>query len=57
MKINLLKALSLLSVTLVTLSSCNIIEGIFKAGVWVGILFVVGIIALVIFLITRIGGK
>jgi hypothetical protein len=38
-------------------SSCGLIEGIFKAGVWVGILFVVGIIALVIFLISKLGGK
>ena len=39
------------------LSSCEIIEGIFKAGVWVGILAVVGIIALIIFIISRVGGR
>ena len=39
------------------LSSCQIIEGIFKAGVWVGILAVVGIIALIIFIISRVGGR
>ena len=35
------------------LSSCEAIEGIFKAGVWVGIIVVVGIIALIFWLIGR----
>ena len=35
------------------LSSCEVIGGIFKAGVWVGILIVVVIIALIIWLISR----
>jgi len=39
------------------LSSCAAIEGIFKAGVWTGILFVAGIIALVIFIVMKLGGK
>ena len=39
------------------MESCQVIGDIFKAGVWVGILAVVGIIALVIFLISRIGGR
>jgi cytosine/uracil/thiamine/allantoin permease len=33
------------------------VEGIFKAGIWVGIIVVVGIIALVIWLISRLGGR
>lgn len=41
----------------VLVSSCAAIEGIFKAGVWTGILFVAGIIALVIFIIMKLGGK
>ena len=41
----------------VLLSSCAAIEGIFKAGVWTGILFVAGIIALVIFIAMKLGGK
>lgn len=57
MKNNLIKTLSVLSVLLVALSSCEVVEGIFKAGIWVGILFVAGIIALVIFIISRLGGK
>lgn len=40
-----------------TLSSCEAIAGIFKAGVWTGILLVAGIIALVIFIISRMSGK
>jgi hypothetical protein len=39
------------------LSSCEIIGGIFKAGVWVGILVVVGVIALIIWLFSRLGGR
>jgi hypothetical protein len=35
------------------LSSCAVIGGIFKAGVWVGILIVVVIIGLIVWLISR----
>ena len=35
------------------ISSCEVIGGIFKAGVWVGILIVVVIIGLIIWLIGR----
>lgn len=43
----------------VFMSSCEVIGGIFKAGVWSGVLLVVGGIVLVIFLIAKIfgGGK
>ena len=43
----------ILVVIMLTLSSCEVIGGIFKAGVWVGVLAVVGIIALIIFLVSR----
>ena len=36
-----------------SLSSCEAIAGIFKAGVWVGVLVVVGIIALILYLVGR----
>jgi hypothetical protein len=39
------------------LSSCQAIGDIFKAGVWVGVLIVVGVLALIIYLITRGSGK
>ncbi len=42
---------------LLTLSSCQLIGDIFKAGVWVGVLAVVGVIALIIFLVAKIGGS
>jgi hypothetical protein len=35
------------------LSSCAVIGGIFKAGVWVGILIVLAIIGLIVWLIGR----
>ena len=39
------------------LSSCAAIGGIFKAGVWTGVLLVAGILALIIFLVSRAGKK
>lgn len=37
----------------ITLSSCEAIAGIFKAGIWVGVILVVGIIALVLWLLGK----
>jgi hypothetical protein len=34
-------------------SACELVEGIFKAGVWVGIFIVVGIIGLIVWLVGR----
>lgn len=34
-------------------SSCAVIEGVFKAGVWVGVLVVVAIIGVIIWIISR----
>ncbi|MEO6670873.1 MAG: phosphatidate cytidylyltransferase [Ferruginibacter sp.] len=46
--------LSFLIVTVTTfLSSCEVVGGIFKAGVWVGVLVVVGIIALILYFVGR----
>lgn len=43
---------------LLTLSSCEAIGAIFKAGVWSGVLMVVILVALVIFVISKMfGGK
>ncbi len=42
-------------IVMMSLSSCEVIGGIFKAGVWVGVLIVVGIIGLIIYLISRSG--
>lgn len=38
-------------------SSCAVVESIFKAGVWVGVLVVVGIIGLIIWIISRFSRK
>jgi hypothetical protein len=40
-----------------SLASCQAIGDIFKAGVWSGVLLVAGIIALIIFIISRVAGK
>ena len=50
------KLLSLLLILMVIfLNSCAVVGGIFKAGVWVGILIVVFIIGIIIWLVTRSG--
>ena len=38
---------------MLTFESCEAIGGIFKAGVWVGVVAVVAVVALIIFLFTR----
>jgi hypothetical protein len=45
----------LLILTAIFLNSCAVVGGIFKAGVWVGILIVVFIIGMIIWLVTRSG--
>lgn len=35
------------------LAGCEVIGDIFKAGVWVGVLLVVGVVALIVWLIAR----
>jgi hypothetical protein len=35
------------------LNSCRVIGDIFKAGVWVGVLIVVGIIVLILYLVGK----
>lgn len=40
-----------------TLSSCELVEGIFKAGVWTGVIAIIVVLVLVIWLISKIFGK
>ena len=47
--------LALLAV-LVAAPGCAAIEGIFKAGVWVGVICAVVVIGIVLFLVSRISG-
>lgn len=55
-KISIVGMLALIATTL---SSCELIEGIFKAGVWTGVIAVVVVLALIIWLIAKVfgGGK
>ena len=43
----------MLLAVMVTISSCEVIGGIFKAGMWVGIILVVAIVALIIWLVNK----
>jgi uncharacterized membrane protein YkvI len=43
----------ILIVFAVTLSGCELIGDIFKAGVWVGAILVIGIIVLVVWLVSK----
>ncbi|MBV9988272.1 MAG: phosphatidate cytidylyltransferase [Chitinophagaceae bacterium] len=52
-----LQLFTLLSVLAVMFSGCELIGGIFKAGVWSGIIIVVLVIVLIIWLIGRMGRK
>ena len=57
MKLNFKTTLFFLLSIAIIFSSCEAIAGIFKAGVWVGIIIVVVIIALVFWLISKAGKK
>lgn len=61
-KLSLMKKINLpfvsaILASMVLLSSCQVIGGIFKAGVWVGVLMVVFIVALILYLVSRSGKK
>ena len=56
MKSILNKGILLFTIALL-FSSCSAIEGIFKAGMGVGIFIVIAIIAVIIYIISKIGGK
>ncbi|WP_167365556.1 hypothetical protein [Flavobacterium xinjiangense] len=49
--------LLMLFIVLISFTSCSVIEGIFKAGVGVGIFIVVAIIAIVVLIISKVFGK
>lgn len=48
--------LALIAFLSTTLASCELVEGIFKAGVWTGVIIVVLVIALIIWLISKVFG-
>jgi cytosine/uracil/thiamine/allantoin permease len=51
-----LMPLALITLLATTLSSCELVEGIFKAGVWTGVILVVVVIAIIIWLIAKVFG-
>lgn len=52
-KFNFGKASLLLLVIAITFSSCSAIAGIFKAGIWFGVIGVVVIVAVIFWLINK----
>lgn len=44
-------------IILLTMNSCEVIEGIFEAGMGVGIFLVIAVIAIIIYIITRFSKK
>ncbi len=48
-----LSLIVLLSFVVTFFSSCEVIGGIFKAGVWVGVVVIVAVIALILFLVGK----
>ncbi|HEX3383755.1 MAG TPA: hypothetical protein VHS53_01135 [Mucilaginibacter sp.] len=49
--------LALFALTLFALSSCQVVAGIFKAGVAVGIIIVVVIVGIIIWIIAKVMGR
>ncbi len=49
--------LAMLLIILISATSCSIIGGIFKAGMGVGIFFVVIVLAIIAFIISKVMGK
>jgi hypothetical protein len=47
---------ALLLIAPLALTGCTIVEDIFKAGVWVGVLLVVGVIVLLVWLLSKLLG-
>lgn len=54
---NQLPVIAFLALLLSTLSGCEVIGGIFKAGVAVGVIVIVAVVGLIVFLLSRMGGK
>jgi hypothetical protein len=57
MKLKNTLSIMIVSAMLAMLTSCTVIEGIFKAGVWVGMLLVILVIGIIIWIIAKIGKK
>lgn len=54
---NNLTRIVILSAVLALFTSCELVEGIFKAGVGVGVFIVIAIIGILILIISKLGGS
>ncbi|UAY53347.1 phosphatidate cytidylyltransferase [Ferruginibacter albus] len=54
MKKNNQISLSALFFLITLLNSCRVVGDIFKAGVWVGVILIIVVIAIVVFIVSRI---
>jgi hypothetical protein len=57
MKKSISALLSFLLIMSVMLSGCEVIGGIFKAGMWTATIIIVLIIAIVIYIISKVSGR
>jgi hypothetical protein len=48
---------AILLILLISLPGCEVIGDIFKAGVWTGILLIAVVVAVIIFIIGKLGSK
>ena len=56
MQKKLIRLLTLL-IIMISFSSCAVVEGIFKAGMSVGIFFVIAILVIIVYVISKVSGK
>jgi hypothetical protein len=56
MKNKTIRVLLLLTVVL-SLTGCSVVKGIFKAGMGVGIFIVIAILAIILFIVSKLFGK
>lgn len=54
---SLITKIGLFFLMIMTLTSCEVVEGIFKLGMGVGIFIVIAILAVVIYIITKLNKK
>ena len=50
-------ACAFLLVVLLTVQGCAAIAGIFKAGMWTGVILVIAVIVLIIYLVAKMAGR
>jgi len=48
---------AILFIAVASFQACSVVGGIFKAGVWVGVLAVIFVVLLIIFLVSKAAGK